>query len=250
LAKKRRSYDIRPKSSRIRKSWSALSNSGKTYWRSKLDTRTPSDRRTNPLDRIKTSTERARFIKPVYRSPYQRRILEDTGITVTTQHHLDQVEDAKRRKRTYEEKETATLRESKTPYGYKLDEFLAMDHPSDGYTYVTYHLFVIYQHKGINKRTVYTVRGTQYNTAGELADRVEEEVDEVVEIEMENDEEVQYLYTLIQVLPSTGGGPFLPGGVYEKDYEKREKAANRTTHKALIEQERTFLKDFGPNRGN
>lgn len=219
MAKKRKraSYDIRPKSAHIRKPWKNLSSSGKSYWRSKVDIRGKSERRANPLDRIATATERARYIQPIYRTPYQRRIVEQTGAVYTGPPPPTE---------SQKNKQVRDLRKGKPSYGYDLDDFLSRSSYPDGYSYVTYHLFLLYRYKG--ERTsgqIVTVRGQMYNTPDDLKQNIDDEIYEVGTDALE-DQEGEYIRTIIAVIPQSGDQR-VSGSVFPEDYHPKERPGTR-----------------------
>lgn len=235
MAKKRRarSYDIRPKSSRTRKSWKDLSSSGKSYWRSKLDIRGRGERRIRPLDRIETATERARYIQPVYRTPFQKRIIEQTGAVYTPRGPDPDVEARKYKK-------------GKPTYGYDAEEFEKRTSYPKGYSYVTYHLFYTLTGSDANGTPqVETVRGQMYNSPEEANAGWRDEVEEIIHDNSIHGKHKPYIRTIIAVIPQSGDER-VAGAVYPEDYHPKERPGTREFQ---IEEGKRYLREQESKRG-
>lgn len=233
--KKNPSYDIRPKSAHVRKPWADLASSSKSYWRRKLDVRPISVRRYDPLDRIRTSTARARYTRTEYLSPYQRRIVRDTGVRYEAPKEdiYDEDELAE---------EAAEYKRGNAPYGYWVEDFLAIDDHPDGYSYVTYHIFISPTGSQGGNNVPQTVRGQQYNTVDDVRDGWK---DEVIEIEHEHtitNKVMFYVGTIVAVIPASGAER-VGGAVYPEDYHPKERPGTREYE---IEEGKKRLRGFGP----
>lgn len=242
--RKQKSYDIRPKSARIRKSWASLSSSGKTYWRSKLDVRPRGVRRSNPLDRYPTATARAVFTREQFRTPYQQRVVRETGIRYVPPREFgggDVIRRIEEPDRETKDK-VSELREEPLPYGYDIDDFKNRSSFPPGYSYVLYHLFWNPAYKGQGQ--VVTYRGGQYNTPEEAIAGYEGEVDEISESEAENagSEDLAYIRTVVAVIPASGAER-VGGAVYPEDYHPKERPGTREYE---IEEGKRRLGEFGP----
>lgn len=240
MAKKRRktsSYDIRPKNARIQKSWASLSSSTKSYWRSKLDVRPASVRRSNPLDRIRTSTARAQFTRDEYLTSYQRRIVRDTGVRYRPERSVELSTPTPEIRLEAEE-----AKKEPPTYGYDLDDFLKIrDHP-DGYSYVTYHIFLLYRYKGQKTSGQFiTYRGQQYNTVDDLKDGIADDIYEAGNDVLE-DTEGEYVRTIVAVIPASGAER-VGGAVYPRDYHPKERPGTREHE---VEEGKKRLRGFGP----
>lgn len=137
--------------------------------------------------------------------------------------------------------EAADVKRGNAPYGYWVEDFLSKSSYPDGYSYVTYHLFVSPKYTG-GVSSIVTVRGQQYNTPDEVRDGWK---DEVSQLELENQRKAKvdfYIGTIVAVVP-TRGDVITHGSVYPEDYHPKERPGTREYE---IEEGKRKLESFGP----